>query len=403
MTPFLYFLSLAYVFTSAAGKMKKTSVVVAPFVKPCCDYQEVGGEDLYSCVMEGSDLNVHHLRGVFRAEIAAHAQKKYRFGIVTFATQSIWDYAAYAVAVNEVYAEQNSYIFKVFDDTTHNYKEPDARWSKVKILEDALDPNTEWSRELDYVVWVDADVIFMDPFFDLDKLVRSTGDTIDIIASAEHIGGSTLINSGTVIAKKTKWAKNFTNWWWTHKSRSLYSDQESFDMIYRLMTSAEQKDHVAVLAPDAINSDPPAMEKQQSHNKVMHLMGEHSPFRIKVFGTAFDNLCKNMNDPKQKLPPQLGVHQANLLQWTTEIYKQEMMELLAEYEPKAKLGLNSMKDTKMLSNSIHHYCHGIKTRNKANDVEIANTLRNMSFWLAYRNFNNRRAINKEYAESHGTR
>ncbi len=97
--------------------------------------------------------------------------------------------------------------------------------------------------------------------------------------------------------------------------------------------SSEGKKHIAVLAPDVLNSDPPAMEKQQSHNQIMHLMGEHSPFRVKVFGTAFRNLCKHIKDPYGELPHQLGVTQPNLLKWTIEEYKAEMMDLLAVYEP----------------------------------------------------------------------
>jgi hypothetical protein len=387
--------------TAAAGAGLTMNV---PYSRECCGYLNTDpSEPLFNCIMTAASENKKKLTDQFALEKSGGntggiKNKPYRFAIVTYATKNIQDYAAYSAAVNEAFAEQNSHIFRLFDGSTGAYDEPDSRWSKVKILEDALDAETEWTKDIDYIIWIDADLIFMDMYMDLDKLVRSAGEDVDIIASAEHAGGSTLINSGTVIAKKTEWSRQFIHQWWTYKARSLFSDQEIFDQVYRQMNPA-QKARIAVLPPDALNSDPPAMEKQQADNQVLHLMGEHAPYRIKVFRTAFSNICRTVNDSSVPLPPQLGLKRANLLQWNIDIYKTELMGLLAMYEPKVAAGLNELMESKILSNSVHHYCHGIKIRNSGNDVEVANTLRNMSFWLVYNNFNNRRPLNAEYARA----
>lgn len=395
----LWLLALT-VWDAAAAKRSKRIPLGAPYAKDCCQYVDEDSATLFSCIMEAGTTNEMALVQKFSKEDRNPEKRKYRFGIVTYATSNIWDYTAYTAAVNEVFAEHHGHLFHLFDDTVERYLEPDSRWSKVKILEDAVDPISEWAEGLDYIVWVDADLIFLDLLMNLDTLVRSTGEHVDIIVSAEHTGGSTLINSGTVIAKRSAWSHQFMQQWWTHKNRNLFSDQESFDMVYKLMDVSEQKKHIAVLAPDVINSDPPAMEKLQPHNQVLHLMGEHAPFRIKVFKTAFSNICTSLSNPVVRLPKQLGVNRSNLLKWNIEVYRTEMMELLEVYEPRAELGLNTLHDSKKLSNSVHHYCHGVKTRNTGNDVETANTLRNMSFQLVYKNFNNRRAINAEYAQNH---
>jgi hypothetical protein len=80
------------------------------------------------------------------------------------------------------------------------------------------------------------------------------------------------------VVRNTKWGRQFLNDWWDHADRSLYSDQEQFDLLYehrRRMALPNERsftDHVAILPPDAINSDPPAMTQQKPGSQVLHLM-----------------------------------------------------------------------------------------------------------------------------------
>jgi hypothetical protein len=79
--------------------------------------------------------------------------------------------------------------------------------------------------------------------------------------------------------KNSAWARQFLSDWWSHADRGLYSDQEQFDLLYehrrRAAAPAGERaftDRVAILAPDKLNSDPPAMTQQKYNNKVLHLM-----------------------------------------------------------------------------------------------------------------------------------
>ena len=68
-------------------------------------------------------------------------------GIVTYATFDIWNYAAYAMAVNTAFAEFNgNYLFKLLDPntTSGNFDYYDSRWNKVSILRDAIHPEHGW-------------------------------------------------------------------------------------------------------------------------------------------------------------------------------------------------------------------------------------------------------------------
>ena len=96
--------------------------------------------------------------------------------------------------------------------------------------------------------------------------------------SAEHAGSSTLINSGCLLVRNSKWSRNFLRDWWEYADRSLFSDQEQFDLLYESRKSSALPnetaftDNIVILPPDALNSDPPAMTQQKHHNSVLHLM-----------------------------------------------------------------------------------------------------------------------------------
>lgn len=95
--------------------------------------------------------------------------------IVTFASTNIWNYASYSSAINVAYAEAQGYMIKIFDENTFDDKSNggDSRWNKIKIMEDALDPSAGWARNVDYLVWVDADLIFLDLEFKLETIIST--------------------------------------------------------------------------------------------------------------------------------------------------------------------------------------------------------------------------------------
>ena len=237
----------------------------APFLEKCCG---LNAPELMTCTLKAS---LDNERFLVRHQRVPGSTRDFKIGIVSFATSDIFDYAAYSFAVNEAFAENNHHIFKVANETAANY-DPDSRWSKVMILSEALDVDSDWAKDLDYIMWVDADLVFVNMHFSLQEIVASVPNA-DIIASAEYVGSTTLINSGTVIVRRTDWARDFVRKWWTYNDRRLYSDQEQFDLLYKSLPIELAKNKIAVLPADVLNSDPPAMEKLKSHNSVVHLMG----------------------------------------------------------------------------------------------------------------------------------
>lgn len=100
----------------------------------------------------------------------------YHPGIVTYASKPIWNYSAYSFGINLAYAEKNGYVFKYIYDG--DYERTDERWSKIKILEEALDDTTGWARNFDFVMWVDADLIFLDFSFRIESIASDNPEGI---------------------------------------------------------------------------------------------------------------------------------------------------------------------------------------------------------------------------------
>ena len=215
-----------------------------------------------------------------KSKVEVHP-RNVNLAILSYASTDIWDYASYSFAVNALYAARNGYYIVMYDEHTHNYEATDSRWNKVKILERSLDyPPLMDDMDMDYVVWVDADFIFLDFSLRLEQIVAEHPKA-HIIMSAEHAGSTTLINSGCIIVRNSQWSRAFLNEWWELADRRLYSDQEQFDLLFErrrreaIGSGAGPSaflDKVAILPPHRLNSDPPAMSKQRPDHQCLHLM-----------------------------------------------------------------------------------------------------------------------------------
>ena len=166
----LYFLALVVLLEFADCQIK-TRVYNQPLMKlsdelySCCKFRD-NSDKLHSCV--NSSVNIVNNR-IFDG-LYGFGGPNLAVGIVTFGTDNIKDYTAFSYAINAAYADHNNYILRLADPSNSNFEPSDSRWSKVKILEDALDPVTGWARDLDYVVWVDADLVFLDMGMRLEKI-----------------------------------------------------------------------------------------------------------------------------------------------------------------------------------------------------------------------------------------
>ncbi len=154
------------------------NLVLSNEIVSCCHLVE-DPKALSACVLDFTmkrndliDRNIHESCGP-NLDVA----------IVSYATKNINNYTAYSYAVNAAYADHNNYKLRLLDPSTSNYEAADSRWNKVKILQEAIDPDRGWARDADYVMWVDADLIFLDMGLRVER-VAAEHPTAHILASA---------------------------------------------------------------------------------------------------------------------------------------------------------------------------------------------------------------------------
>jgi tetratricopeptide (TPR) repeat protein len=253
-----------------------------------------------------------------------------RIAILTYASPGILNYAAYAFAVNSAYAEHNGYeIFFLSPETGSNYEPRDQRWNRVKILQEALDPSNGWLRDVQYVAWIDADLIFLDLDFSLEKLTLDHPHA-DIIISAERHAETGVANTGSFLVKNTPWTTQFLHDWWTNYDRSLNHDQVFFDKLYKSRMPDVQS-HVKILPTDAMNSMPPPTLHQTAENNVLHMMGQPNELRKKVFRLGFEEICYAYKS-QEEIEHQLGLTQPVLYTLGLQHYENELSQLISKLE-----------------------------------------------------------------------
>jgi len=166
----------------------------------------------------------------------------------------------------------------------------------------------------------------------------------------------------------------------------VFSDQVSFDKMFTTR-KAEFSAFISILGPAAINSDPPAMERMKKTDVVMHLMGDHTAYRKKVFKYAFEVLCKNMG---KKIPTQLSLSRKLLTDFAVKSYRAEAESLSAIYEPRAITGINSAAENRKLHNALQRYGYSLGLSKRQADKDEGQRWRRKAFELIYRNHKNRK-------------
>ena len=271
-------------------------------VDSCCERRD--GLELYDCIRDSATKD--KLAELSHGEVL----------LVSYSTPSILGYAGYAHAVTAAYAAQNGYLYEVLSPASgHDYEPRDARWNKVRILEELTRGTQDEYGEYEYVVWMDSDLIVLDMGLSIAAVVAQNPDA-HVILSADPLPEeiNSVANTGMIIARRSHWSAAFFYEWWTRQDRGSAWDQHVFTALWQSdFGHARSQRKVALLAPDAVNSWRPAAEKQQPYNQVLHMIGSVPQHRRAVFQRAWEEVC-GASMQTRELAHQLSVSREVLLE-----------------------------------------------------------------------------------------
>ena len=293
-------------------------------VRQCCDVPSSDNDN-------ESDVQ---LLGCTQSVLATIEPQTYskRIALVTYASADISTYTQYSLPLNAAYSMAHDYEFRILGENTgSNYEPMDPRWNKVQILKDALEG---WAADREYVLWIDADLVILNPAFDLEAIILQA-PLADILVCKDSEAAEifSIINSGAILVRNTAWSKMFlTSWWSASFTRRAGWDQHVFTRLFTGLEtdpSHEIKKHIHLLEAHTMNTRRPATLYHSEHCDVLHMVGALNIHRRLVFSEAWNNVCisfharqfSNINDHEEyaahlllaQLPKQLGLNMNRLI------------------------------------------------------------------------------------------
>lgn len=150
----------------------------------CASFQDNSSE-VYDCIRSAANQHNDIVRRAYAHQM--HPRPLF-VGVVTYVTNEIISYSRYSLALNLAFCIQNHYTLHILDEYSmiDDMDEYDVRWNKVNaLLQGMSDDGFAW--DADYLLWVDADLIFLNLDYSIQDLVTKHSDA-SIIVSSEHAG-----------------------------------------------------------------------------------------------------------------------------------------------------------------------------------------------------------------------
>ena len=144
----------------------------------------------------------------------------------------------------QAYAAKHGY--HLYDSSDIVEKGRPAQWSKIKAVQRlfAADQNCDW------VLWMDADTLFMNTEKKIEDFLPSDPDKDLVVAKDVPNPG---YNSGSWLVKNSEWGRNFLQKWWDMKTfvrlpgQSLSGDNDAFKVLLSQYEADDEfQKHVAV-------------------------------------------------------------------------------------------------------------------------------------------------------------
>lgn len=147
-----------------------------------------------------------------------------KIGIITLATgEKFLNDIKYGRITLENYCRKHNYDLLEDSSLTKEHNR-EIQWTKILLIQKFLNLNT-----YDYLVWIDADIIILNPELTLESFIHRLMNNKDIMYSKDFGGW---VNNGVIFIKNTEFSKEYFKESWNH-TNEICREQGSMDMLYR--------------------------------------------------------------------------------------------------------------------------------------------------------------------------
>ena len=283
--------------------------------------------------------------------------------ILTRVTKDIFEYAAWSLFLQAVYAERNGYSLLALPDRENTAQSDYQYYRKLSPMIEAMEGAAFHS---DYFVWMDADLVVLDLDMRIEQIAAAY-PAAHILMSADV---SSVANTGMIIVRNTAWSLQFLrDWLWEHSTEGVTTDQMGFTILYQRRHGDGASSRIAILPPHVLNSEAPPMGRQLPSHQVLHLAAESTLLRKTVFQRGAKEVCRALHE-YGALQPQLGLTRHYLQKKTQSVYRTSTDALMKKME--ARTAEISTSDIKLLRQSASKFCFGLAYEN--NEQETPDSL-----------------------------
>jgi len=242
-----------------------------------------------------------------------------KLAILTRATPSVYNYASYSFLIQSVYAALHGYtMLPLVDDSSRpDYVYHRKLSSVLQIMEDE-------AFHIDYVVWMDADLIPLDLELRLEHIAASVPGAHVVLS--EDVSSSA--NTGCLLVRNSLWTRRFLRDWIAQKDLpGVANEQLGFECLYRTLDPVA-REKIAILPAHVLNSIASPIGEQMPTHKILHLAAEGGSMRAAVFRAAATEVCAAISEDRAPLS-QLGVSRAVLQETAAKMYALDVHRLEA--------------------------------------------------------------------------
>ena len=147
-----------------------------------------------------------------------------KIGVITLAVgEKFLKDIKYARITLKDYCKKHNYDFLEDTSLVTNH-DREIQWTKILLVQKYLE-----IKEYDYLVWIDADIVILNPEITLESFIDRLMNNKDIMYSRDFGGW---VNNGVIFIKNTDFSREFFKESWNH-TNEICREQGSMDMLYR--------------------------------------------------------------------------------------------------------------------------------------------------------------------------
>lgn len=298
------------------------------------------------------------------ATTASNGKSTESIHVVMQVTEEIKEYGRLSIATNALWAHSHGYSMTVYGAFHSGRPVPkgyDLRFGKVDILRRETrkaaatvitsEGDVHLHEGAEWLLWLDADTFSTMRSNWVEDIITKYGSTAHVIASIDG-GEDGTINTGVLLMRRSSWAAQLCETWWTHPSaKAGRTDQsvldevlaglrESGDSIRFAPKSSHEEDalpldaKVVVLQADAMNCDQKWWRTfRPGISPILHLMNHPTHVREIIGSAILERFwCSPVTEGSALVLTWLiPRYEESLRMCAFDIYEERCVEILLNY------------------------------------------------------------------------